>query len=181
MCARRDPLVVGLELQAELVVEDAQIAIAAAHHRRGHDCLDFLRHDADIDLVAVIVAEAVEAEAVVEVAKEGDVVLECHVGSPPNNTSDGCDAGSDDAAGPVHALDAIDYSICVRSLESHSRRECGDADSSECKQTHSHLLCLGSKLISSPVNDMRPTSTPCRCFRSQAVLRAVCVHRTFAS
>src|SRR6266702_1294780 len=146
MCARRDPLVVGLELQAELVVEDAQIAIAAAHHRRGHDCPDFLRHDADIDLVAVIVAEAVEAEAVVEVAKEGDVVLECHVGSPPSNTSDGCDAGSDDAAGPVHALDAIDYSICVRSLESHSRCECGDADSTECKQTHSHLLCLGSKL-----------------------------------
>src|SRR5258705_13011111 len=39
MSARRGPLVVGLELQAELVVEDPQIAVAAAQYRRGHDCL----------------------------------------------------------------------------------------------------------------------------------------------
>src|SRR2546430_7506963 len=45
MSARRGPLVVGLELQAELVVEDPQIAVAAAQYRRGHDCLDFLRQD----------------------------------------------------------------------------------------------------------------------------------------
>src|ERR1700738_141366 len=103
MSARRGPLVVGLELQAELVVEDTQIAVAAAQYRRGHNCLDFLRHHADIGLVAAVVAEAVEAEAVIEVADEGDVVLEHDVGSPdstPGSTSDsGCDDGSDDAAG----------------------------------------------------------------------------------
>src|SRR6266699_5300132 len=169
MCARRDPLVVGLELQAELVVEDAQIAIAAAHHRRGHDCLNFLRHDADIDLVAVIVAEAVEAEAVVEVAKEGDVVLEHHVGSPdstpgstPSNTSDRCDAGSDDAAGAVDALGTIDYCICVRRLESHGRGERGDGESSEYEQTHGRLRWLGSKLISSRVNEHASFGSPFR-------------------
>src|ERR1700730_9765694 len=102
MSARRGPLVVGLELQAELVVEDTQITVAAAQYRRGHDCLDFLRHHADIGLVAAAVAEAVEAEAVVEVAEKEGVVLEHDVGSPdstPGNTSDsGCDDGSDDAA-----------------------------------------------------------------------------------
>src|SRR5947209_15460621 len=82
MSARRGPLVVGLELQAELVVEDPQIAVAAAQYRRGHDCLDFLRHHADIGLVAAVVAEAVEAEAVIEVAEKRDVVLEHDVGSP---------------------------------------------------------------------------------------------------
>src|SRR5437762_9358331 len=71
MSARRDPLVVGLELQAELVVEDPQIAVAAAQYRRGHDCLDFLRHHANISLVATVVAEAVEAEAWGVRAKRG--------------------------------------------------------------------------------------------------------------
>src|ERR1700730_13283571 len=85
MSARGGPLVVGLELQAELVVGDTQIAVAAAQYRRGHDCLDFLRHHADIGLVAAVVAEAIEAEAVIEVAEKGDVVLKHHVGSP-NNT-----------------------------------------------------------------------------------------------
>src|SRR3982074_2591520 len=57
-------------------------------------------HHADIGLVAAIVAEAVEAEAVIEVAEKGDVVLKHHVGSPyntpgstPGNTSDGSCAG----------------------------------------------------------------------------------------
>src|SRR6266700_2192490 len=85
MSARPGPLVVGLELQAELVVGDTQIAVAAAQYRRGHDCLDFLRHHADIGLVAAVVAEAIEAEAVIEVAEKRDVVLKHHVGSP-NNT-----------------------------------------------------------------------------------------------
>src|SRR5207237_10697850 len=122
---------------AKSIVEDPQIAVAAAHHRRGHDRLDFLRHHADIGLVAVIVAEAVEAEAVVEMAKERNVVLEHHVGSPddtpgstPGNTSDGrCDNGSDDAAGADDARDTVDYSICVRSIESQGCNECRASES----------------------------------------------------
>src|SRR5215211_1702381 len=104
MGARRGPLVVALKLHPELVVQDAQIAVVAAQYRRGHDCLDLLRHHADIGLVAAVVAEAVEAEAVVEVAEKRDVMLKHHVGSPnntprstPGNTSDGrYAAGSDD-------------------------------------------------------------------------------------
>jgi hypothetical protein len=80
-------------------------------------CLDFLRHHADMDLVAAVVAEAVEAEAVIEVAEKGNVVLEHDVGSPdstPGNTSDsGRDDGSDEAAGAYDTGGTIDYSICV--------------------------------------------------------------------
>src|SRR5205814_2916716 len=132
-------LVVGLELQADLVVEDAQIAVAAAQYRRGHDCLDLLRDHADIGLVAAVVAEAVEAKAVVEVAEKREVVLKHHVGSPnntprrtPGNASDGCyAAGSDDgatsgdAAGAVDTGGTIDDSICLRCLDSHGCRERG--------------------------------------------------------
>src|SRR4051812_14932318 len=70
MSARRRPLVVGLELQAELVVDDAQIAVAAAQYRRGHDCLDLLSHYADIGLVTAVVAEAIKAKAVIEAAEK---------------------------------------------------------------------------------------------------------------
>src|SRR5438876_5054187 len=59
MCPRRDPPLIRLELHAELVVEDPQITVAAAHHRRGHDRLHFLRHHADMGLVAAVVGEAV--------------------------------------------------------------------------------------------------------------------------
>ena len=69
-CARCDPLVVGLKLEAKLVIEDTQIAVVAAHYRRRQDCLNFLRHHADVGLVVAIVAKAVEAKAVIEVTKE---------------------------------------------------------------------------------------------------------------
>ena len=114
---------------------DTQIAVAAAQYRRGHDCLDFLRHHADIGLVAAVVAEAVEAEAVIEVAEKEDVVLEHDVGSPdstPGHTSDsGCDDGSDDAAGADDTGGTIDYSICVWRFDSHGRGERGNGESGE--------------------------------------------------
>ena len=71
-----DPLVVCHELQTELVVEDAQISVTAAHNRIRPDGLHLLRHHADIDLVAAVVAEAIESEAIVEVTDHADVVLE---------------------------------------------------------------------------------------------------------
>ena len=64
------PLVVGLELQPELVVEDAQVAIVTAGHRIRRNDLHFLRHHADIGFVAAVVAEAIEADAVVEVPEQ---------------------------------------------------------------------------------------------------------------
>src|SRR5215471_16080681 len=81
-----DPLVVRLELQAELVIEDPQIAVPAARNRLRHDDLHFLRHDADVGFAAAVIAEAIKAKAVVEAAQERDVVLERDVG-PPSATA----------------------------------------------------------------------------------------------
>src|SRR6266851_4432911 len=109
MSARRGPLVVGLELQAELVVEDTQIAVAAAQYRRGHDRFDFLRHHADIGLVAAVVAEAIEAEAVIEMAEEGDVVLRADVGhshAAANAAAAAAAAHAAAAAAATHATSA---------------------------------------------------------------------------
>src|SRR5450631_3164529 len=84
--ARCDPVVVGLEGQAKLVVEDPQIAVPTADNRLRHDRLHFLRYDADIGFVAAIVAEAIEPEPVVEATEESDVVLEPDIG-PPTTTA----------------------------------------------------------------------------------------------
>src|SRR5262245_37462545 len=78
--ARREPLLVGLERQSELVVEDAQVAVAIADDGVGPDARDLLGHDADIGFVASLVGEAIEAKAVVEMAEQRDVVLERDIG-----------------------------------------------------------------------------------------------------
>ena len=59
-----------------------EITIAAAHHRTWHDRAYFLRHDPDIGLVAAEIAEAVIAEAVVQMPKQDDVVLQRDIGAP---------------------------------------------------------------------------------------------------
>ena|ERR1700680_2567035 len=69
-CAGPDPSAIRLKPDAYLIVEDAQIAVAAAHHRRRQDCLHFLCDDANVGFVAAVVPEPVEAEAVVKAAKE---------------------------------------------------------------------------------------------------------------
>ena len=43
--------------------------------------MHLLRHNADIEFVAAVIGEAIEAEAVVEPAQQGDVVLEPNVGA----------------------------------------------------------------------------------------------------
>src|SRR5579862_9181646 len=73
-------MIVGLEVQAEHVVTDLQITIAAKQDRFRHDRLHFLRHDADVSFLAAVVDEAIEAKAIAEAAKQGDVVLEPDVG-----------------------------------------------------------------------------------------------------
>jgi hypothetical protein len=73
-------LVVSLEFQAKPFVEDLEVAIPTAHDRFRHDCLNFLCHDTDVRLGSAIVGEAIEAEAVVEMAEKSDVVLERNIG-----------------------------------------------------------------------------------------------------
>src|SRR6185369_16170111 len=76
----RNPMLVGLEPDAEPVVKDAQCTIAITHHRLRHDSLHFLRHHADIGTVAAVVAEAIIAEAIGKMTEQDDIVLERDVG-----------------------------------------------------------------------------------------------------
>src|SRR5215467_11884275 len=75
---RRNPVLVGLEFDAEPVVEDAQGAVAIMHH--------LLRHHADVGAVAAVVAEAIVAEPVGKMAEQNDIVLERDVGSSTATT-----------------------------------------------------------------------------------------------
>src|ERR1041385_8158533 len=80
--ARGEPVTVAAEFQAEPVVVNSQIAVAAARHRVRPHRLYFLRHHADIGARAAEIAEAIITEAVVEMAEQHDVVLQRHVGAP---------------------------------------------------------------------------------------------------
>jgi hypothetical protein len=73
--ACRDPVVVCLEGRAELVVEDPEITLSIGRNRLRHDCLHFLGDHSDIGFIAAVVTEPVEADAVVKVAKQDEVML----------------------------------------------------------------------------------------------------------
>src|SRR6185503_3691890 len=77
-----EPIPVALEFDAELLVIDPEIAIASARDRLGPCRLHFLRDDADIGLVAAEIAEAVIAEAALEMTEQDDIVLQRDVGTP---------------------------------------------------------------------------------------------------
>src|SRR5216684_947299 len=126
----RNPRVVGLEGQSELVVEDSQVAIAAAHDRLRHYAAHLLRDHAHIGLVAAVVAEAVEAESVVETAEQHDVVLERDVGSPPasaaaaeSSSSSAAATESAAAGGKACTAHAAEARLTARGL--HARRLAG--------------------------------------------------------
>ena len=76
-----NPFVVGLELDAQLVVADTQSAVTIAHDGLRHDRLNLLGHHADIGAVAAIVAEPIVAKAVRQMAEQNDIVLEPDIGS----------------------------------------------------------------------------------------------------
>src|SRR6186997_1732944 len=80
--ARRKPAVIALKGQAELVVQNAKVAVAAANDGVRCDRLHLLCHHADVRLSLVIVGEAIVAETVVETAEQMDVVLQTDVGTP---------------------------------------------------------------------------------------------------
>ena len=67
---------VSLKFDANLVVIDAQIAILTSRNGVRYNGLYFLRHHADIGPIAAVIAEAIVAYAVVQTAKQDDVVLE---------------------------------------------------------------------------------------------------------
>jgi hypothetical protein len=100
---RCDPLIVGLELQPEFVVENPEIAVSAAHDCLRYDGLHFLRNDADVGAVASIVSKAIEAEIVVKTAEQHSVVFQRGVGSSTTTTTEPA-AGK--ALSPTHARPA---------------------------------------------------------------------------
>ncbi len=80
--ARRVPLIVALKFQPELTVIYPQIAITAASHRFWCDLGNLLGDHPDIGRVAAIIAEAIEAKAIVQIADKNDVMLESDVRTP---------------------------------------------------------------------------------------------------
>ena len=74
--SRFDPLIVTFELQTKPLIIHPQISVATTGDRLWHDLLHFLRHHADIGDITTVVAEAIEAEAVLEMTKQRDIVLE---------------------------------------------------------------------------------------------------------
>src|SRR3974377_1075951 len=79
--SRSQPMIVALKFHAELLVVHQQIAVAAPRHRSRHNPFDLLGHDADIGLIAAVVAEAIEAKAVVQITEKNDVVLQSDIGA----------------------------------------------------------------------------------------------------
>src|SRR5260370_20002513 len=120
MRSARNPRVVGLEGQSELVVEDSQVAIAAAHDRLRHYAAHLLRDHAHIGLVAAVVAEPVEAESVVETAEQHDVVLERAVGSPPASAAA---AAAESSSAPAAATESAAAAAGGKACTAHAAAE----------------------------------------------------------
>ena len=64
-----------------------QVTVAVTNHRLRHHLLHFLRDDADIGTIAVIIAEAIIAKTIGEMTKQDDVVLDRDVRSPSAATA----------------------------------------------------------------------------------------------
>src|SRR5712671_6974103 len=84
---RSDPLIVTLEFHLEQLVAHAQRSVRAAEDGIRSDRVHLLRHDADIGLVTAVVAETVEAETVVEITEQRDVVFDRDVGAASATTA----------------------------------------------------------------------------------------------
>ena len=66
-------------MQPKATVVDTQIAIRSVHDRIRHDTRNFLRHDADIDLVTPLIAITIKTDTVVETCHLNDVPLQANV------------------------------------------------------------------------------------------------------
>ena len=75
-------MLVSLELDAQPVIEDPQVAVGPARDCIRCDRLHVLRHHADIGFVAAVIAEAIVPKATGEIAEQNDIVLERDVRSP---------------------------------------------------------------------------------------------------
>ena len=65
----RGPLLPGLHAQAEARIIHPQKSVAAAGHRAANDAAHLLRHHADEHAIIIDIAEAIESDAVLELAR----------------------------------------------------------------------------------------------------------------
>ena len=84
---RCNPLLIRLEFDPEPVVKNAQGAVPITNNGLRHDSLNLLRHYADIETVAAVIAEAIVAEAIRKMIEQNDIVLERDVGSSTTTTA----------------------------------------------------------------------------------------------
>src|SRR6185436_18430299 len=126
---RGKPLVVGLEWQPKLFVVDTQVAVVTADDSIRPHGLNFLRHYADITLVAAVVAEAIEAEAIVEMPEQDDMVLERDVGTSSATASAAAATAAATAAACARATTtaAAAARACHARLTASSRSPRGSA------------------------------------------------------
>jgi hypothetical protein len=87
LCARGNPLLVSLKLDAYLVVEDPQVAILPPRHCVRLNQLHILRHHADVSSIAAVIAEAIKANTIAEMTEKNDIVLDRDVGSASTATA----------------------------------------------------------------------------------------------
>src|SRR6478735_2306111 len=106
MRARCDPLLVGLESKAELLVEDPQVSVVTTSHRLRCNLLHLVRHDTDIGLLAVVVAETIEVQAIGKPAEQHDVVLQGDVRPPSASTAATPSAAATATRTPATGADA---------------------------------------------------------------------------
>jgi len=99
-------MVVVLEFYPELLVVHPQITVAAARHGFRCDPNDFLRHDPDVRFAAAVIAEAIEAEAIVQITQENDVMLDHDVGAPTATPATTTPAATTMAAAGANAATA---------------------------------------------------------------------------
>ena len=94
---------ISLEFDADLVVVDAQVTVAVTSYCLRHHLLHLLRYDAHIGAIAAVIAEAIIAKTVGEMAKQDDVVLDRDVGSPSAAATTTTEATAAAAAEPTTA------------------------------------------------------------------------------
>ena len=107
------------------------MAVLATHHSLRHDWLHILRDHADIGLVAAVVAKAIVAQAVSEMAEKNDIVLQRNIGPSPAATTAASAATTAATAAPRAATTAA-----------HSRATTTAAVSAEaCVSTRGLRVC----------------------------------------
>src|SRR5262249_48646360 len=119
-CARGEPMIVILESYPELLVVHPQIAVSAARHDVRRDLHDLLRHDADVGLAAAVIAKAIEAKTIVQIAEKNDVMLEPDAGAP---TPAATPAAATAAAGAHAATPAA--AACAQATAAAAAAEAG--------------------------------------------------------